>query len=143
MNSAVASDWRQIAEGSDPKSVIYLDFQSIASAGSSKQKVWLKQVFESEQYFSPYHVSNCPYIEIKILTYFNCAERTIAEVQFIHYTKDGGVARSLALLPSEYMFSDIAPDSVGEIALSAVCTKAQHPRPAPSKPRAPTPPSTD
>jgi hypothetical protein len=111
---SLAANWVEI----DPDS--WMDTTSVSQKGAYK-KAWFKHIrtkVEDGNQFTNYKQFN----ETKDLTYFDCKSRESLTIQILYY-KDTEFLGSYSspVLPS--LFSEVAPDTMGELELNLVCNK--------------------
>lgn len=117
--AAFASDWKHI--GNSDRSAIAYDAQSVKVTGIYR-KAWVMTSYFKEQSLNAASVS---FQSVKNLVYFDCTQRTQSDpLQNIYYDDFEGIGNvtrssSYAFDPSSMI--DVAPDSLGEGILDAVC----------------------
>ena len=117
---AVAATWIYLIE--DTEGTVYtVDIESIAPRGKHK-KAWFKTAMKTPQTLSYPPYKN--YQSSKMLYHFDCAEKTSALVQSIYYAgkETHEVVSSQSTDASRAVFTDVAPETIGEVQLNAVCT---------------------
>lgn len=106
-------------------STLVLDKESVAAVGKLR-KAWFKWSYSAtNQQRIPLGAKNDTatgdlYNDQLSLYYFNCAERTSAMVQSL-YRIDGNVVGSFAKPAQAALYSEVAPETVGESMLKAAC----------------------
>jgi hypothetical protein len=118
-NLAFGSNW-VLVEMSADKDFHSIDQESIASSGKYK-KAWFRTDYGSMQTLK-YQPKN--YLSSKSLWYFNCQERTMAATQQLFYSGQAGngeLVDSYTYPIQSMQFSEVAPDTIGESMLNAVC----------------------
>jgi hypothetical protein len=110
-STALAAEWRFLGRGSDDRMVSY-DAASVRRNGPIVQ-VWLLTDFSN--------VKSVRARSQKDLWKFNCADQTTFTASSIAYAADGSVVASDTELEFAYKYQPVVPDSMGEIAMKAVC----------------------
>ena len=107
---AFAANWIFIGESAN-KSVAYYDIDTIQRSGN-QLTVWVKTDFSRNK--------SVKYRETKIRRIYDCSERTINSLSSITYYPDGK-SDSYTWETFEQKAEPIAPDTMGEAVLEAVC----------------------
>jgi hypothetical protein len=117
---AHASDWQVVA--SAEKMTVLIDKNSMARAGKYK-KAWFQYSYDVDQAGNS-STSFKIYRSTKTLEYFDCEEHTSAQVQVAYYSAifgAGDFLGSIAVKPQAASFTEVIPDTVGEVLLEFVC----------------------
>ena len=116
--AAMAADWEVVTSGSTG-SIISLDKNSIARTGSGRRKAWFKSTYTKPQVLSD---EKTKYFETLELDSFDCSEHTMGMVQVIYRDAAGKVVYTYENPLTSPRHSDVAPETVGEAMLDAVCS---------------------
>lgn len=115
-----ASDWVSI--GGTSTSDWYMDKESIAPI-DGKMKAWFLVDYAEEQS----NIFGKKFKSTKQLSYFDCQSQTSATVQsalFADNLGNGNTVDTYAANKKTLEYIDVMPDSIGEMALQAVCKSA-------------------
>jgi hypothetical protein len=129
---AVASDWREI--GARAGMSVSLDFESIAPRGKH-MRVWLRFDYAQPQKTVTYPVRE--YLSDKQLWAYDCAEKTLATVQWIYSAEalgNGEVVGSGSVPWDRVQFNDVPPDTLAEHVMRLVCARRSDQAPAQAPP---------
>jgi hypothetical protein len=111
-----AANWVEIY----PDASIWIDTTSVSQKGAYK-KAWFKTshtIAEDGNQFTKYK----QYKETKELTYFDCKSHESLTIEIFYYMDTNFLGSySSPVLPS--LFSEVAPDTIGEFELNLVCNK--------------------
>jgi hypothetical protein len=122
--TANASNWQVVGVGATASALV--DANSISRSGKYK-KAWVKYSFAADQEASV--MTNFKkWRSSTDLIYFSCEERTSGTVQATYYDgimSNGEVVASMNLKLSQVLFSEAAPDTLGEAVLEFACGKSQ------------------
>lgn len=119
---AQASNWQLVSSTKGMK--VYIDSESISRNGSY-QKAWLIYTHDTDQ-AGDVSTSFKTYKSSKTLEYFSCAERQNTSTQAIYYADENAQGSTIGIynLPiAKATFSEVAPDTVGEVVLKFVCSR--------------------
>lgn len=114
---ASAANWFDFGTGSDFG--MQLDTQSIAITPNGDRKAWSRWNYDSAKKMNGHEVRMVLSLEI-----YRCSERTSATIQQVFYpdyTQNNSVDQ-IVLSPSDYKFSDVVPETMGEKSLNFVCS---------------------
>ncbi len=107
---AAAANWVYVTKN-DSGTIYYYDADNIQRSGN-QITAWQKWDHSADQSMKER--------EAKRLVRFDCAARTATQLSSIRYFADG-TTKSLQLLESEQKTNIIAPETIGETLLEAVC----------------------
>lgn len=119
---AQAADWKLIGIGDN--AIVYVDDASIVMI-KGKRKAWTMWS-DKEGYVRPAGGNEAPSKSSKVLSYYNCSERTSADVQSTTYSEmvgQGEVVASQKVTLRDSIFYDVTPDTLGETIFEYVCRK--------------------
>lgn len=111
-----AANWAYVL--STESTPVYIDTSSISIKGKYR-KAWFYWEYSQPQKQNSY--SQDEYDVSKRLFFFHCAERTMATAQSIQSLKGKPVNAHATQFP-EMEFSEVAPESIGEVMLNKVCS---------------------
>lgn len=129
--SVMASDWTIVGQGQG--TTVAVDVQSIAPRGKFT-KAWVIFTYDHSQ--QPTAFATRAFQSMKSLAVYDCTERTMAVLQAIDFTGPAGsgdFAGSFSIDLSRATFTDVVPDSNGEILLRFICSRAGKPAADPAK----------
>lgn len=147
--AANAANWVQIAELDSKGSIVLIDTAGIARVGGLR-KAWFKFEYTSDQPIPRGYNKSMPnaqfYRRELSLTYFNCAERTLATAQSIASNAEDKVVADFDTPQILLSYREVPPETIGERMLETVCdweflgdTPVQPVPPAKPQPGVPTP----
>lgn len=116
---AQAAQWVKVPLGSSAGSQSYIDRSSIIRSDKS-YKVWSLVSYAKEQ-STP---EGTPYLSMKALHLYSCAERTTTLLSQVYYAEamgKGPVSQSFKY--EKFAPEDIVPDSVADGALQVICKR--------------------
>lgn len=116
---ARAAQWVKVPQGSSAGSQSYIDRSSIIRSDKS-YKVWSLVSYAKEQ-STP---EGTPYLSMKALHLYACAERTTTLLSQVYYAEamgKGPVSQSFKY--EKFAPEDIVPDSVADGALQVICKR--------------------
>lgn len=116
--TAGAADWQPITMSSDQNGTYEMDFASVARVDASTRKAWFKEKLVKPEWHAAAAAS---YSEGRYLIYFRCASKTSATAQMINYNAAGKTVYSRTIPADLLGFSDVIPDTVGEVFLATAC----------------------
>jgi hypothetical protein len=136
--SAPAADWVHVGLLDADGSKLEIDASSVAKVGN-KRKAWSRWTYVNPEKVPSQLVQNESsrtfYTVSLVLSFYNCAERTMADKQGIYRDSKGDVIAQFT--NGEFLqYSEVAPETVGELMLEYVCGKRLG---APATPSAPKP----
>lgn len=111
-----ASDW-SLLDTSDIAQV-YLDKSSVARFGKIR-KAWIAYSYKDAETYN-----GKSYKSSKTLGLYSCAERTSGIYQSTSYADEYGkglVISSWQIPSKDVHFSEVVPDSIGEVTIDAIC----------------------
>jgi hypothetical protein len=112
-----AENWTQVAQSD--KATVYIDTQSIG------QKDGFKRAWEKWEYVENrppmFPTTRKPYRSARFLAYFNCKERSAAELQALYYDEAGELVGKSTTDTKDLSFSLIVPGLLSESTLDFVC----------------------
>lgn len=117
---AFAADWKTVATGADNDYVLFVDQQSLERKGGDI-KAWFMLDFPETQYTSGEHKA---FRSVAELNYFNCNDRIKAAAVQRLYAENmarGEMVYEHAVKGPALMYTEIIPESPGEIKFSFVC----------------------
>jgi hypothetical protein len=121
---ALAAYWKRVAAGDDDDYVIFVDQQSLQRKGDDVE-AWFMLDFPETQYTSADHKG---FRSVAELNHFNCSDKIKASAVQRLYAENmgrGEVVYEHAVKGPTLMYTEIIPESPGEIKFSFVCnTKA-------------------
>jgi len=121
---AFSANWFVIAVIDESESTVSVDTSGIARTGKLR-KAWFKW-----HYTDPKPIprgagkadeADTEYYESLELDYFDCNERTWANVQAIYRSSKGRVVATLEYDEHERKFLEAAPETISEVMVSFVC----------------------
>lgn len=115
---AFAADWTLLLNNDDVTS--FFDKQGITSANGVR-KAWILSSYSKPQQLAPYGT----YQSAKFQYLYNCKDRSSAVLQVILYPdKDmrTNPIYSNSTKRDHVEFHDVAPDTIGEVQLDAICS---------------------
>jgi len=121
---AAAENWTEVAHSD--KATLYIDTQSIS------QKDGIKRAWEKWEYTEdrPAHYPiTRKYRSARFLNYFNCKEKSTAELQAIYYDEAGEVIGKSTTDSKDVSFSYLAPGMLSEATLDFVCKTKSRSKP--------------
>lgn len=124
-SSAYASNWFVLSPTIDGGTES-VDLSSIVAKGNYVT-AWFMNTSPVEQKFErsfPTVRTDKPYKSIKVHQVINCSKRESATEHIAYYTDENGGGTylgSIVAQPSQYTFSSIIPDTLGEQRLDYVC----------------------
>lgn len=121
-SNAYSADWKLV--GRSDKTYAFVDDSSIV-AQKANRKAWIMWS-DIEEDSKPSSGSLPVTRSAKVLSHFNCAERTSADVQRITYSGFGGEGESITsqkYTVSPASFFEVVPDTVGETIFNYICGK--------------------
>jgi hypothetical protein len=114
------SRWREVGQTDTAR--VYVDTPSLRRT-LPNVKVWLMWTYTKSQQTSD--ASKKHFLSEKNLSIYNCTERSYATIQVIRYSDSdasGSVVKSYSTPEHMARYSEVAPDTIGEIILEYVCT---------------------
>lgn len=128
-----ASEWVAIDAKKGTEGKTEIDLQSISFA-KSYRKAWFKQTAEIDTVVPPEAATKtyAMYKSVVSLLYFNCAERTGATLQRLYYDKDQVFVGQTVSHLDPAAFTEVAPDTIGELEMQIVCSTPVKPSKATS-----------
>jgi hypothetical protein len=116
--SAHGSDWQRVAEFRDQGATFLLDAESVVAVGQNR-KAWVEVDFTTEQ-----SVPGSPlkkYLSERWLHYFDCAQKTSTQIQYVYYDNAMRVVASHAWTFEAGKMTDVVPGSAIEAMLLHTC----------------------
>jgi hypothetical protein len=122
---AAAENWTQVAQSD--RATVYIDTKSIGQKDGYK-RAWEKWDYAEDR--SPlYPTTRKPYRSARFLTYFNCKEKSTAELQAIYYDASGEVVGKGTTDPKDTAFTYVVPGLLSESTLEFVCKAKSRTKP--------------
>lgn len=120
-------DWERVVSQIDGGGAAFIRPKTIVvtNRASNTRKVWTKTIYKSTQEIPLSATKNgatTQYTTAMSLEYYDCPNRTIAESEIIFYSITDQVVATWKR-HADLIFSDVPPESVGEVLLNYVCTQ--------------------
>jgi len=122
---AAAENWTQVAQSD--RATVYIDTQSIGQKDGYK-RAWEKWEY-TEDRPARYPATRKPYRSARFLTYFNCKEKSTAELQAIYYDAAGEIVGKSTADLKDASFTYLAPGMLSESTLDFVCKAKSRSKP--------------
>lgn len=120
--NAYAANWELV--GMNDNTLVYVDDSSIVMSKGAR-KAWTMWS-DKEGFVRPASRTEAPSKSSKVLSYYNCSERTTADVQSTTYAETAGqgqVVDSNKVTLRDSLYYDVTPDTLGETIFEYVCKK--------------------
>lgn len=113
---AHSADWNPIATTA-AGDVFFIDREGMTVKGKIR-KAWFQALYKESKTLPTGKSDN-----VRLQNYFNCEDRSMANAQSIYYASDdpSKVVFGETTEVKDLLYTDVVPDSIGEIMLNAVC----------------------